>query len=205
VRWHDLRRAKTVEELYLGSSYANFSVRDGDPDSVAALLRDGGRQALVTSPNQHFPYCAVFDRDADSLALEPIDWVGRRVSTDRGPVLAIVNRHSDELSYRLYDRGQLVDSYSSTSNRFYANYNLDAPGGDTGLLCRTLGCLEDVERVEATLRGYYLYADHQHCSLAAALGLHMYSVGCGYADVVRMGGVRPPFPYERQLWVGPST
>ena len=72
-----------------------------------------------------------------------------------------------------------------------------------GVLCRTLGRLEDVERVGATLRGYYLYADHQHAALAAGLGLHMYTVGGNYADVLRQCGIQFIFPEERLLWVGP--
>jgi hypothetical protein len=174
-------------------------VRADDPDAVAAVLRDGGRRALVTSPNQHCPYCAIFDQDADSLAQDPIDRVGVRISTACGPVLAVANCDSSALSYWLFDRGRLVDRYSSISNRFDPNHDPHAPRGDAGLLCRTLSRLEEVERVEAILRGYYLFADHQHCALAAALALHMYSVGRRYADVVRLGGVEACFPGERLL------
>ena len=189
----------------MGSFYVNFSVRADDPEEVAAILRDGGRRALITSPNRHCPYCGVFDHEADSFAEEPIDWIGTRVSGACGPVLAVANCDSDSLAYWLFDRGRLVDSYSSTSNRFDANHRPAAPRGDAGVLCRTLGRLGEVEQVEATLRGYYLYADHQHMALPAALGLHMYTVGRKYADVVRLGGVELCFPEDRLLWVGPSV
>jgi hypothetical protein len=189
----------------MGSFYANFSVQGDNPDAVAAVLRTGGRHALVTSPNVHFPYCAVFDREADSLGDEALDWVGGRVSAECGPVLAVVNCDSDYLSYWLYDRGGLVDRYSSASSRFHANYHPDAPRGDSALLCRTLARLDDHERVEATLRGFYLYADDQHRALAFALGLHMYTVGRGYREVARLGGVERLFPGERLVWVVPDA
>ena len=117
----------------MGSFYVNFSVRADDPEEVAAILRDGGRRALVTSPNRHCPYCGVFDHEADSFAEEPIDWIGTRVSGACGPVLAVANCDSDSLNYWLFDRGRLVDRYSSTSNRFDANHRPAAmPGCSAG-------------------------------------------------------------------------
>jgi hypothetical protein len=188
----------------VGSFYVNFSVRTDTPEQVAAVLLNGDRRALVTSPNPHCPYCAVFDKEADSFREAPIEWLGTRVSATCGPVLAVSNCDSDSLDYWLFDLGRLVGRYSSTSNRFNPHYRTAAPRGDAGVLCRTLGRLEDVERVGATLRGYYLYADHQHAALAAGLGLHMYTVGGNYADVLRQCGIQFIFPEERLLWVGPS-
>lgn len=191
----------------MGSYYVNFSVRADAPEPVAAVLQSGGRRALVTSPNRNCPYCVVFDQEADSFREQPIDWIGTQVSAACGPLLAIANADSDSLDYWLFDRGRLLDRYSSTSNHFDPNHRPDAPRGDSEVLCGKLGRVEDIERVEATLRGYYLFADHQHTALAAALGLHMYSVGRNYADVVREGGVQRYFcfPEEQQLLVGWSN
>jgi hypothetical protein len=186
----------------VGSFYVNFSVRADTPEQVAAVLLNGDRRALVTSPNPHCPYCAVFDEEADSFREAPIEWLGTRVSATCGPIHAVSNCDADSLDYWLFDLGRLVDRYSSTSNQFNPNYRTAAPRGDADVLCRHLGGSKmssgSAPRYGATI-----------CTaITSTRRWRRWACTCTlseekYAVVLPQCGIQFIFPEERLLWVGP--
>lgn len=163
----------------MGNFYVNFSVKTANQQSVADVLRQAARVAIVSTPLKD--YVVVYDEEADSQATDPILYVGSLLSEQtQAPVLAALNHDDDILCYWLFVQGQLTDSYNSRPDYFAEVEGKTEQGGDASRLCAALQPSATASEVEEVLRGDHMFAVEQHAKLAELLGLPLLSVGYGF-------------------------
>ena len=163
----------------MGNFYTNFTLKTSDAAGVVNSLRAASRSAFVSPATEG--YVVVFDEAADQQDTDVIVKTGKLLSEQlRCAVLAILNHDDDILCYWLFDGGQRVDAYNSAPD-YWDNAADTDRGGDTLLLCRTLGVPEAVDDAKSILHDHeYAFAVEQHAALVAALRLPEWTVGGGF-------------------------
>jgi hypothetical protein len=79
----------------MGNFYVNFTLKTSDTDDVADTLRQAGRSAFVTPPQDG--YVVVYEEQTDSQDANEIEEVGVMLSKQQKcPVLAVLN-HDDDI------------------------------------------------------------------------------------------------------------
>jgi hypothetical protein len=174
----------------LGSFYTNHTVRGTSQAKLLEWLHD--RPAYVSKSERGLS--VVLDAECEDQDGEVLASLAKRMSGDLNcHVLAILNHDDDVLYFELYENGNKIDEYNSSPGFFDESSDSDEPtGGNAALLCTIFGA-SDPDRVEAALRGDYVFAFERHRDLALALGLPMYSVGLGY-NYVSEGDWPPDAP-----------
>ena len=127
----------------------------------------------------------VYDKEADTQAMEPILELGALLSHEvERPVFAVLNHDDDVLCFWLFEGGALVDSYNSDPGAFEDEEGTPPwQDGNAEKLCARLGSNAEVAVVEAILRGDDVFAVERHEQLARALSLPSCSIGFGYGYV----------------------
>jgi hypothetical protein len=165
--------------LPVGNFYTNFTLKTGDTERVAQVLKSGGRAAFVAGVGS---YTLVFDKACDGQDSVVIEKAGKLLSSSVGcPALGVLNHDDDVLWYGLFEGGELVDDYLSNPGYFGGDEGA-AQGGDAARLCRTFGAEARSADVESILHGDqdFTFAYERHEALVDALGLPAAAVGMGY-------------------------
>ena len=174
----------------MGSFYTNHTVRGPSQAELLDWLRD--RPAFVSKSERGLSVvldAECEDQDGEVLASLAADISGQM----NCHVLAVLNHDDDVLYFELYENGEKIDEYNSSPAFFDDSADSNEPkGGNAALLSSVFGA-SDPAKVEATLRGEYVFAFERHRDLALALGLPMYSVGLGY-NYVSEGDLPPNAP-----------
>jgi hypothetical protein len=171
----------------MGNFYTNITLRSEDTGRIMQTLTEQGRTAFVAEPREGFS--VVYDRASDEQDPEVIDEVATQLSKGLGcAALAVLNHDDDVLWYGLYDRGKLVDEYSSAPGYFDGD---DRPpeGGDAKRLCRAFGAEGRAADVEVLLRAPpgsddgFVFEVERHQALVETLGLPESAVGAGFTYI----------------------
>lgn len=168
----------------MGNFYTNVTLRTGDAEAVADLLRDLGRDAYVTPAERGC--VVVFDGETDENPSGLTRLVAELTRRLACVGLAVANVDDDVLWYSLHERGRPLDEYDS--NPAYQGGPLDQPptGGDAAKLCAAFGAAgrEEVVRdvLHARPRSLEVY---RHEALVEAIELPMVSAGTGYNYIVQ--------------------
>lgn len=193
----------------MGAFYSNILIRGADGEAVADWLRGRGRQAFILpEPNG---MTAVFDKECENRPAAEIKKLAGDLSRELNCIAWTVSNHdSDLLTYLLFDKGELVDRYSSISEAVYfgvAEGDVDedddlgeedessyAPvGGNARMLCQLMGGtdIEDVVKILADpgpMGGTFMAADERHYALLEALNLDPVPLCIGYKYLSQGGG-----------------
>jgi hypothetical protein len=174
----------------LGSFYTNHTVRG--PSQAELLDWLGDRPAFVSKSERGLS--VVLDAECEDQDGEVLASLASGISGQMHcHVLAVLNHDDDVLYFELYENGEKIDEYNSSPAFFDDSADSDEPkGGNAALLGKVFGD-SDPAKVEAALRGEYVFAFERHRDLALALGLPMYSVGLGY-NYVSEGDLPPDAP-----------
>ena len=172
----------------MGSFYTNISLCGPLQAAVVDYLKSKGRVAFVSPSDGNA--LVVYDQACDEQDTDLIAQVTSDLSQEfQCPALAMLNHDDDVLWYQLYEKGKLIDEYNSCPSYFDPVAEPSGPeGGDAEKLCNAFGG-KDVAAVEKILRNSsfdedgYVFAFMRHNALAAAAGLPMFSVGCGYGSI----------------------
>lgn len=174
----------------MGSFYTNHTVRGPSQVQLLEWLRD--RPALVSKAEGG--QVVVLDAECEDQDGEVLAGLASKISKQFNcAVLAVLNHDDDVLYFELYESGSKTDEYNSSPSFFDESAETDEPvGGDAERLCNVFNAA-DPAKVEAALRGDYVFAFERHRDLALALGLPMFSVGLGY-NYVSEGDLPPDAP-----------
>ena len=174
----------------MGSFYTNHTVRGPSQAQLLELLR--GRPAFVSKCDGGLS--VVLDAECEDQDGEVLAGLASQISKEFDcHVLAVLNHDDDVLYFELYENGSKIDEYNSSPTFFDESADSDQPlGGNVSQLCKVFGAADEA-KVEAALRGDYVFAFERHRELAVALGLPMYSVGLGY-NYVNEGDLPPDAP-----------
>jgi hypothetical protein len=174
----------------LGSFYTNHTVRGPSQAQLLEWLHD--RPAYVSKSNGGVS--VVLDAECEDQDGEVLASLASKMSNEFNCyVLAVLNHDDDVLYFELYENGDKIDEYNSSPAFFDDSAESDEPtGGNAEHLCKVFDA-KDPGKVEAALRGDYVFAFERHRDLAVALGLPMYSVGLGY-NYVSEGDLPPDAP-----------
>lgn len=171
----------------MGSFYTNLAVRGVTQSELLHWLR--GRPAFVSKIQAGI--VVVLDAACEDQAVPVLANLSSEISKAfHCHVFAILNHDDDVLYFELYGDGRRVDAYNSCPAFFEESPKSNDPvGGDAAQLCAIFGA-NDVAKLEAALRGNYVFAFERHRDMAVALGLPSFSVGLGYNYMNR--GNLPP-------------
>jgi hypothetical protein len=174
----------------LGSFYTNHTVRGPSQSKLLEWLRD--RPAYVSKSERGLS--VVLDAESEDQDGEVLAGLASEISGQLNcHVLAVLNHDDDVLYFELYENGEKIDEYNSSPAFFNESAESDEPTGGNAALLSTIFGASDQGKVEAALRGDYVFAFERHRDLALALGLPMYSVGLGY-NYVSEGDLPPDAP-----------
>jgi len=185
----------------VGNFYTNITLRSRDTDRIVTSLTELRRPALVAPPSDGFS--VVYDRASEDQDPKVIDEAARHLSARlECAALAVVNHDDDVLWLGLYERGKVVDEYTSAPGYFDGEER--APeGGDAERLCRAFGAEGRDAEVEAALRvpagseAGFVFEFERHQALVQALGLPLIAVGAGFTYIEE--GELPDGVVEDQL------
>ncbi len=174
----------------MGSFYTNHTVRGPSQEKLLEWLHD--RPAYVSKCDGGLS--VVLDAECEDQDGEVLATLASEISSEFNcHVLAVLNHDDDVLYFELYENGNKIDEYNSSPAFFDDSAGSYEPtGGNAAQLCKIFGAV-DPDKVEAALRGDYVFAFERHRDLAVALGLPMYSVGLGY-NYVNEGELPPDAP-----------
>jgi hypothetical protein len=171
----------------VGNFYTNITLRSQDTDRITRALAEQHRTAFVAEP--HGAFSVVYDEASEEQDPQVLDEAARRLSARLDcAALAVVNHDDDVLWLGLYDRGQLLDEYTSAPGYFEGD-DRGPEGGDAERLCRALGAEGRAAEVESVLRTPsgsdegYTFEVERHQALVEALGLPVSSVGAGFTYI----------------------
>lgn len=174
----------------MGSFYTNHTVRGPSQSELLEWLRD--RPAYVSKSERGLS--VVLDAESEDQDGEVLAGLASEISGQLNcHVLAVLNHDDDVLYFELYENGEKIDEYNSSPAFFNESAESDEPTGGNAALLSTIFGASDQGKVEAALRGDYVFAFERHRDLALALGLPMYSVGLGY-NYVSEGDLPPDAP-----------
>ena len=174
----------------MGSFYTNHTVRGPSQSKLLEWLRD--RPAYVSKSERGLS--VVLDAESEDQDGEVLAGLASEISGQLNcHVLAVLNHDDDVLYFELYENGEKIDEYNSSPAFFNESAESDEPTGGNAALLSTIFGASDQGKVEAALRGDYVFAFERHRDLALALGLPMYSVGLGY-NYVSEGDLPPDAP-----------
>jgi hypothetical protein len=171
----------------VGNFYTNITLRTRDTDSIIEALTVLRRTALVAVPKDGFS--VVYDQASEEQDAKIIDEAARSLSARLDcAALSVMNHDDDVLWLGLYERGKIVDEYTSAPGYFDGDQR--APeGGDAQRLCRALGAEGRDAEVEALLRipagsdEGFVFEVERHHALTEALGLPSSAVGAGFTYI----------------------
>lgn len=170
----------------MGSFYTNITLRTDRHDDVVAALREQGRDAFVSAPENGC--VVVFDRECEDQDVTVLRKLADGLSAKlRCAALAVLNHDDDVLMYSLHENGKLVDEYNSSPAYFDSGPGEEPSGGDASRLCRVFGATS-VAGVEAVLHGPnaaaggdgYVFESERHHELVEALGAPTIAVQTGF-------------------------
>jgi hypothetical protein len=171
----------------VGNFYTNITLRSGDTDRIVKSLTELRRTALVALPSDGFS--VVYDEASEEQDPQVIDEAVSHLSARLGcAALAVVNHDDDFLWFGLYERGKIVDEYSSAPG-YFEDEEHPPEGGDAKRLCRALGVKGRDAEVEALLRRPaasdegFVFEVERHEALVKALGLPLSAVGAGFKTI----------------------
>ncbi len=169
----------------MGNFYVNHTVKTGDRDKVASVLRHNKLAAYV-SPVRN-GCVVVAEEQADSQATAPIVSLAKLLSIEvQAPVLAVLNHDDDALLLGLYVSGQEVTDYSSDPDSIPEDKETSL-AGKAAKLCAEFDASHAVETVTAILSSTwqtsYVFAYERHHALVEALGLSDCAVCYGFGDL----------------------
>lgn len=170
----------------MGSFYTNITLRTDRHDDVVAALKDQGREAFVSRPQNGC--VVVYDRECEEQDIEVLRKLADTLSSKlRCPALAVLNHDDDVLMYSLHENGKLVDEYNSSPGYFESGPGEPPAGGDASRLARAFGVASttDVEDVLHTPNGAgsgegYVFEAERHQELVEALGAPAIAVQAGF-------------------------
>ena len=175
----------------MGSFYTNITLCEPSGEAVEAAVRGLSRRAVVTPTVEG--QIVVFDAASESQDGGLYE-LAAALSLDLACVALAVTNHDDSVLYfRVFDCGELIDSYDSCPSYFQDIDPLPPTGGNAGLLCSLFGRSGDVGRVDEILRfdaladeaaDRYVFESERHADLADALGLSRYAVGVGFEAIM---------------------
>ncbi len=173
----------------MGSTYANITLYGPKQEPVVRYIAQQGWTAFVLPTVDKFT--VVCEREGDSMSEEALRALASGLSHQfQCPALALYVYDSDNLWYRLYQRGTLIDEYDSDPG--YWDYwkpeeesKLLHYSGNASLLCAAFDTPETVWKVNQILQAEkgddgYIFADERHRDLAQALGLPSFVAYLGF-------------------------
>ncbi len=174
----------------MGRFYTNITLKGPPRDTIEATLRGLKRRAIVT------PTCdgvtVVFDAASEAQDGQVYE-LASTLSLDLSCLALAVTNHDDSVLYfRVFEGGQLIDSYDSCPSYFEDVEPMLPSGGDAALLCRAFArpgntaSIDEILRFDALADGAgdrYVFETERHADLVDALGLSRYAVGIGFEAV----------------------
>ena len=175
----------------MGRSYTNITLKGPERDAIEVALVNMKRQAVVT------PTCdsltVVFDaasEDQDGYVYD----LASNLSRDLSCIALAVTNHDDSVLYfKVYDRGELIDTYNSCPSYFEDVEPLPPSGGNAELLCSLFARPGNATNVEEILcfdaladdaDDRYVFESERHIDLIDALGLSRHAAGLGFEAVM---------------------
>jgi hypothetical protein len=175
----------------MGRFYTNITLSGPSGDAVASALRGRNLRAVVT-PTVNAK-TVVFDAASESQDGGLYE-LAAALSLDLACVAFAVANHDDSVLYfRVFDNGELIDSYDSCPSYFQDIEPLPPTGGKADLLCGLFGQIDNAGQVEDILRfdaladeeaERYVFESERHADLSVALGLSHYAVGFGFEAIM---------------------
>ena len=168
----------------MGSFYTNITLRTTQRGAVRDHLAAAQRKAYI-SPVVGGAL-VVFDQASEEQDLEELGRIASHLSQRCScPALALMIHDDDILLYRLYEKGALVDQYTSAPEYFEGG-DAHPAGGDAARLGTAFGRPEVKDALEEILRRSkdapeaYTFETDRHTDLVRVLGLPSAAVGTGY-------------------------
>ena len=188
----------------MGNFYVNYTVKHSDHKAVAEVL--SGRSAYLTHPKDGC--IVVIDKQSDEQNPDEITELGVLMSKKLScPVLSVLNHDDGILWYRLFDCGEVMDTYDSAPDYFDPGEEpADPEGGDACKICSAFSsgnnlAVENILRKSSFDDDGYIFAMDRHADLVSALGLPAYSVGLGY-NYAEQGDLPPGMKEDDLIKVG---
>ena len=189
----------------MGSFYTNVTLRTTDRDSVRQQLTAAGRRAYISPPMAGA--VVVFDQACEEQDPTEVDALTSLLSQRCAcPALAVVIHDDDIFWYGLYEKGALVDEYTSAPDYFEGG-GASPAGGDATRVCAAFAR----PGVEAELHGIlhrakdvadaYTFETERHAAFVQVLGLPSAAVGTGY-NYLEAGELPDDLTLEELVRVG---
>lgn len=167
----------------MGWSYSHLALFGPQQKEVIAALKE--RKSILSPTINGFTLVA--DEEFISHDESDITRYCTRLSQTLQCHALILSEYDDNvLSYKLIDKGRLIDEYNSEPDYFDFSGTHNPPrgpeGGNAGLLCGSFGRQAAQATVHSILKNEQLRsrAPERHRQLAEALGMPGFSVGFDY-------------------------
>jgi len=206
----------------MGNKYNNLTVRGAERDDIIRLLNEKGYPAFISPSVNGF---TVVWPDY----WNPTLWSKERAEAERQLnacshdipkelaclVLEVGNFDDDILSYRLMDKGVVLDFYQSISSTDYFGEAIDDEGappeeepqsvGDAALLCNTFGVPQHTEEVHDLLHNQGITFElDRHRQWVELLFLLSYAVGFDFR-YLQHGALPEGLTAEQLTRTGPNS
>jgi hypothetical protein len=170
----------------VGNFYTNITLNNTTTEEVRVILAELGCCAVISPASNRYTVvsekkCEEQDRDIlKHLAAE----LAKRAECQ---ALAVLNHDDSYLTYDLYDKGNLVDSYCSLPS-YFSGQGSDTPvGGDGAKLLKAFGIAVDASEMERVLRAStdredaeFVLEIERHSTIASLLKMPSFVAGFGF-------------------------